>query len=162
MSEKSGSELTDQVLVLLRRIIRATDLYSRQLGRETGLTTPQLVVMRALRDGDVQNASDIAHAVSLSQATVTSILGRLEAGGLIRRERSREDRRCVNVVATAKGKRIQSSAPQPLQEEFIARFSALADWEQHQILSSLARVADMMDARDLDAAPLLATGEPDQ
>ncbi len=43
------NELHDQVLVSLRRIIRATDLHSRKLGKETGLTTPQLVVMRAIQ-----------------------------------------------------------------------------------------------------------------
>jgi len=153
------SNLTDEVLVLLRRIIRATDLYSRRLGRETGLTTPQLVVIRALTEDSVHNVSDIARIVSLSQATVTSILGRLESNGLVRRERSSEDRRRVNVLLTDKGRQLRDSAPQPLQEEFIERFSQLADWEQHQVVSSLARVAMMMDAKDLDAAPMLSTGE---
>ncbi|MEM8767772.1 MAG: MarR family transcriptional regulator, partial [Pseudomonadota bacterium] len=35
----------------------------------------------------------------------------------------------------------------------------LEDWEQYLIVSSLARVAAMMDAQDLDAAPLLTPGE---
>jgi len=152
------SELTDEVLVLLRRIIRATDLYSRQLGKDTGLTTPQLVVMRAIEKARDPNVSDIGREVSLSQATVTNILARLDAHGLVRRERSLEDRRCVNVSLTAQGERLLATAPQPMQVEFVQRFEQLADWEQHQIVSCLARVAMMMDAKDLDAAPLLATG----
>jgi DNA-binding MarR family transcriptional regulator len=152
------SELTDEVLVLLRRIIRATDLYSRQLGKDTGLTTPQLVVMRAIEKARDPNVSDIGREVSLSQATVTNILARLDAHGLVRRERSLEDRRCVNVSLTAQGESLLATAPQPMQVEFVQRFEQLADWEQHQIVSCLARVAMMMDAKDLDAAPLLATG----
>ena len=38
-----NGDLPDHVLVALRRIIRATDLHSRKLGKKTGLTTPQLV-----------------------------------------------------------------------------------------------------------------------
>lgn len=152
-------ELTDEVLVSLRRIIRATDLHSRRLGKETGLTTPQLVVMRAINERGEQTVSEIAREVSLSQATVTNILNRLEANRLVRRERSREDKRRVNVQLTAKGKRLLLAAPLPLQEGFVARFGALEGWEQHQIVASLERVAAMMDAEELDAAPLLATGD---
>jgi len=35
----------------------------------------------------------------------------------------------------------------------------LESWEQHLIVASLERVAAMMDANDLDAAPLLASGD---
>ncbi|MGE0624433.1 MAG: MarR family winged helix-turn-helix transcriptional regulator [Pseudomonadales bacterium] len=155
------ADLTDDVLVTLRRIIRANDLHSRKLGRETGLTTPQLVVMRAIEaaGAEAPTVSEISRRVSLSQATVTNILNRLEGQKLVRRQRSETDKRRVNLSVTPAGRKLLHSAPQPLQEGFIVRFNQLADWEQHLIVSSLARVAAMMDAEDLDAAPLLAPGE---
>lgn len=155
------ADLTDDVLVSLRRIIRANDLHSRKLGRETGLTTPQLVVMRAIEEGgsEASTVSEISRRVSLSQATVTNILNRLEGQKLVHRQRSVTDKRRVNLSVTAAGRKLLRNAPQPLQEHFILRFKALADWEQHLIVSSLARIAAMMDAQDLDAAPLLAPGE---
>lgn len=152
------SDLTDDVLVSLRRIIRATDLHSRRLGKETGLTTPQLVVLRAIDAHGAPTVSEIGRQVSLSQATVTNILNRLQLNRLVSRERSREDKRRVNVKLTAKGRRLLAGAPEPLQESFVERFEALAGWEQHLIVSSLARVAAMMDVEELEAAPLLATG----
>ena len=152
-------DLTDEVLVSLRRIIRANDLHSRKLGRETGLTTPQLVVMRAILDADEPTVSEISRQVSLSQATVTNILNRLESQKLVHRQRSEADRRRVHLTVTAAGRKLLAGAPKPLQEGFIVRFNQLADWEQHLIVSSLARVAAMMDAEGLDAAPLLAPGE---
>jgi DNA-binding MarR family transcriptional regulator len=97
--------------------------------------------------------------VSLSQATVTNILNRLETNALIRRKRSDLDKRRVNLELTPTGKKLLKSAPKPLQEGFVARFNQLEGWEQHLLVSSLARVAAMMDAQDLDAAPLLAPGE---
>ena len=38
----------DQVLINLRQIIRATDLYSRRLSKEVGLTAPQLLILQAI------------------------------------------------------------------------------------------------------------------
>jgi len=153
------NSLEDEVLVSLRRIIRATDIYSRRLSKETGLTTPQLVVIRAIAAMSEPTVSEIAAHVSLSLATVTTILNRLEASGLLRRERSSVDRRRINVSLTDQGRSLGSSAPDPLQDRFAQRFRALASWEQHQLVASLDRIANMMDAEELDAAPLLATGE---
>lgn len=153
------SELHDQVLVSLRRIIRATDLNSRKLGKETGLTTPQLVVMAAIRQQETPVASEIARTVSLSQATVTNILNRLESHGLINRTRSEADKRRINVNLTSKGEVLLETAPQPLQQSFIERFGALEAWEQHLLVASLDRLATMMDAEHIDAAPLLTFGD---
>ena len=49
-------------------------------------------------------------------------------------------------------------APPLLQEQFIEQFGRLEDWEKTQILSSLQRMVAMMEARGLDATPMLATG----
>lgn len=153
------NQLEEQVLVALRRIIRANDLHSRALGKETGLTTPQLVVIRAIKEMKTPTVSDIARAVSLSQATVTTILNRLDKRGLLHRQRSREDRRAVIVQLTPAGRTLWKNAPEPLQYSFTDRFKKLPSWEQHSIVAVLERVAVMMDAEELDAAPMLALGE---
>ena len=153
------SDLQDQVLVSLRRIIRATDLHSRKLGKRTGLTTPQLVIIQAIGQSRDPTVSDIAKAVSLSLATVTTILNRLEGNGLVNRERSAIDRRRVIVTLTDKGEEMRATAPKPLQDSFVDRFSKLETWEQYQIVAALERVATMMDAEQLDAAPILLSGE---
>jgi len=155
----SDMDLQDQVLVSLRRIIRATDLHSRKLGKQTGLTTPQLVILSATGNLQEPTVSDVAKAVSLSLATVTTILNRLQSNGLVNRERSQIDRRRVIVTLTDAGRERLIQAPKPLQDSFVDRFSRLDNWEQHQIVAALERVATMMDAEQLDAAPLLATGE---
>jgi DNA-binding MarR family transcriptional regulator len=149
------AELLDDVLVSLRRILRATSIHSRKLGRSVGITAPQLIVLRAVNANDGLTASEVARAVSLSQATITIIVSRLEERGLLARERSSVDRRRVHVSLTPAGREVLAEAPQPLQESFSRRFEALPRWEQHQLVSSLERVAAMMDAEDLDAAPLL-------
>lgn len=152
-------DLQDEVLVSLRRIIRATDLHSRKLGKETGLTAPQLVIIKAVGSLTEPTVSDVAKAVSLSLATVTTILNRLETNQLVQRTRSKVDRRQVIVTLTPSGEALRLQAPKPLQDRFVDRFTKLESWEQHHIVAALERVATMMDAEDLDAAPLLLSGE---
>ncbi len=147
----------NDVLVSLRRIIRATDLHSKRMIKECGLTTPQVMVLRAIESlGDV-TVKRISSDVSLSQATVTTILNRLESRGLVDRVRSIEDKRIVNAKLTAAGRDVLLSAPKLLHDKFIHRFESLSDWEKTQLLSSLQRVANMMDAESIDAAPVLDT-----
>jgi len=150
------------VLVSLRRIIRATDLQSKRILKACGLTIPQVMVLRAIETlGDV-TVKRISSDVSLSQATVTTILNRLEDRRLVERVRSTADKRVVNARLTESGRTTLASAPPLLHEQFIERFEALEAWEKTQILSALQRVATMMDAESLDAAPLLDIGAPDQ
>lgn len=151
-----------QVLVSLRRIIRATDLHSKRLTKDCGLTIPQVMVLRAIDDLGNVTVRRVSEAVSLSQATVTTILNRLESRGLVLRVRGENDRRVVNARLIGKGRDVVETAPPLLHETFIERFEALEDWEKTQILSSLQRVAAMMDADDLDASPLLDVGTVSQ
>jgi len=148
-------ERYSDVLISLRRIIRAIDMRSRRLMQQAGFTGPQLLVLQALGAHEEMSAGDLAREVNLSQGTVTSILGRLEKRELIQRIRSHTDRRKVYVTLTEEGKAQLASAPTLLQERFIERFSELKDWEQNQILASLQRLAEMMDAQDIEAAPVL-------
>jgi len=153
-------EKHEEVLVALRRIIRATDSHSKRLSKEFGLTTPQLLIMQSIRDlGDV-TIRLLSNEVNLSQPTVTTILDRLEDRGLVSRRRSEEDKRKVYTTLTREGKKILKNAPAPIQEEFINSFQGLNDWEQSLMLSTIQRVAAMMDAGKIDAAPLLDVGEP--
>jgi DNA-binding MarR family transcriptional regulator len=152
-------EIHDQVLVSLRQIIRAIDLHSKHLERESGLTGPQLLVMQSISQFDLVTAGQIAREVNLSQATVTTILDRLEKKAYVTRERSQEDKRKVLIRLTEAGELILKQAPTLLQESFINNFEGLEEWDQNLILSSLQRVADMMRAGHLDAAPLLDSSD---
>ncbi|RCU45434.1 MULTISPECIES: MarR family winged helix-turn-helix transcriptional regulator [Corallincola] len=152
----------EQVLTSLRRLMRATDLHSRYLNKTSGLTSPQLLVLQALKNKQAMISREIAKEINLSQATITSILDRLEAKQLITRKRSEDDRRKVMVSLSEKGHEKIASAPAPLQESFVRQFKQLESWEQSMILSSLQRLATMMDAEDIDAAPVLDIGDIDR
>lgn len=149
-------EKHQELLIALRKVIRAIGLHSKHLSKTSGLTSPQLLIMLEIDKVSGVNSSQVAKSVNLSAATVTSILDRLENKNLISRVRNTQDKRKVGLYLTENGKAILLNAPQPLQENFIKNFSNLAQWEQSQLLSSMERIAGMMDANEIDAAPLLA------
>lgn len=161
-SGKTKANRWQEVLIALRQIIRATDLHSRKLLKECGLTIPQAVVLRAVQDLGNVTVRRISSHVSLSQATVTTILNRMEQRGLVRRQRNTQDKRVVNVTLTESGETMLVNSPMLLHESFVKRFEGLEPWEQTLILSSLQRVAVMMEAEEIDAAPLLGLGPADE
>jgi DNA-binding MarR family transcriptional regulator len=148
----------EEVLIALRRVIRATDLHSKYLAKTTGLTAPQILLLQTLRDKGQITIGELAQEVSLSQATVTTILDRLEKRELVYRQRSETDKRKVHAFLTEQAVEILKNAPIPLQEQFTRQFGDLQEWEQTMIISALKRVAQMMDAQHIDAAPVLDIG----
>lgn len=144
----------------LRKVTRAIDQHSRKLISDYGLTGPQILILRELKERGAMIPSQLARRVSLSQATVTEIVKRLEQRGYISRQRAESDKRKVELRITPEGEKLMASAPPLLQERFSEEFNLLEDWEQAQLLSSVQRIAAMMGAEDLDAAPLLVSAEP--
>ena len=136
--------ITEEVLSTIRKIIHASDLYSSQIRRSCGLTYPQLLLLRSIQANPGMPISKISREISLSQATVTTVLDRLEKEGLARRARSDTDRRKVFVELTDRGEEVLRTAPTALQGHFIEEFESLKKHEQSAILSALEHVVDMM------------------
>ncbi|UAA39919.1 MarR family transcriptional regulator [Paraneptunicella aestuarii] len=148
----------EELLIALRKVIRAIDMRSKQLSRDVGVTGPQLLVMQNIGKEPGIMVRQIADNINLSSATVTNILDRLEAKELVQRIRSTEDKRRVGVFLTEIGQATLSEAPLPFQEHFVNRFSQLQEWEQSQMVATMQRIASMMDADNIDASPLLEVG----
>lgn len=144
------STYEEQILRALRRITRASDLYSRQLASRFGLTGPQLVSLRALERKGPCTPGTLAKEVDLSQATMTGIVDRLEAAGLVRRTRDQADRRRITVTLTPAGQSLIDRAPSALQENLRDRLCQLESSEQASICATLESVVKMMGAQDLE------------
>lgn len=154
----TGRELDLRIIRSLRRIIQAVDIHSRKLAAQYQITTPQLVALLCVAEAGPLISSDLARRVHLSDSTVVGILDRLESKGLILRERGTTDRRRVYVSITERGRTLAQSAPSPLQDGFSAGLRALPELEQTAIALSLERIVELMEAKDIDAAPMLTPG----
>jgi DNA-binding MarR family transcriptional regulator len=148
----------EELLVALRKVIRAIDIRSKELSRDVGLTGPQLIVLQQVGKNPGVMVKEIAQNITLSPATVTSILDRMESRGHVNRVRSTQDKRKVGVFLTDVGQSLLDKAPLPLQEHFLNRFNAIEEWEQSQMVATMQRIATMMDAQKIDAAPVLEVG----
>ncbi|CUU25609.1 MarR family transcriptional regulator [Duffyella gerundensis] len=90
----------------------------RQLLLPLEITYPQYLVMLVLWQQDDITVSEIGERLFLDSATLTPLLKRLEAAGLLNRQRSRRDERQVVVTLTAKGQALKTEAqaiPQAVQ-----------------------------------------------
>jgi DNA-binding MarR family transcriptional regulator len=155
---ENSNQLDEAIVTALRRIIRAIDLHSRELLVNYGLTAPQLLTLQELDRLQPTPVGTLAAAVHISQATMTGILDRLEQRSLVERTRDVQDRRSVTVTLTREGKKFLQSAPSLLQDRFRTRLDELEPWEQTTMLSVLQRIAMMMGAETLVAAPILISG----
>ncbi len=155
---RNNKQITEEILIALRRVIRAIDQHSRNLIQSHGLTGPQALMLKEIiRNGSI-TGSELAKRISLSQATVTDVVKRLENRNLLKRIRDDHDKRKVLLTATPDGEAIIKKSVPLLQESFESRLNELKEWEQSQLLSSLQRIAEMMNAENIDAAPVLTSG----
>ena len=147
---------TDQSLIALRRILRATEIYGRKLASAAGLTAVQFRVLQIVAERGNCTATHIAQQMRVSQATITALVDKLVKHGVVTREKSQTDRRQTNIVITDAGHETIRRAPDALQQRYVRKFEA---WEQAQLVASLERVATLLDAEDIDAAPVLDTSD---
>ena len=154
--------ITNDALRAIRRVLRATDLGGRKLASATGLTPSQLLVLQQIERSGETTPSVVAGALEFGQATVTNIVDRLVERALVTRRRSDRDKRQMLLSVTEGGHRLLAQAPDLLHERFRAGFEQLPPWEQAMMLASLERLAHILDAADIDAAPLIDTGVIDR
>lgn len=94
-------------------------LYRPLLDR-LGLTYPQYIVLVVLWEKDGRTVGDIGERLSLESNTLTPLLKRLEAAGLVARSRDRADERQVTIRLTAKGEALKAEAARLPQCVFAA------------------------------------------
>lgn len=153
---------SNTALVALRRILRVTELNSRNLARQSDLTASQLLLLKHVAQHDQALPSAIAKAIELKQATITVLINKLEEDGLVTRSRDTEDRRRVWVRLTDAGREVLERSPDLLQSRFQNGFDRLEEWEQSMIITTLERIASLLDAEDVEAAPVLDVGDLDR
>ncbi|WP_433223784.1 MarR family winged helix-turn-helix transcriptional regulator [Dactylosporangium sp. CS-047395] len=102
--------LDRQVCFALYTATRAVTARYRPLLDELGLTYPQYLVLLALWEQDERSVKDLGAALRLESSTLSPLLKRLEAAGLVARERRSDDERSVTVRLTPEGAALRTSA----------------------------------------------------
>jgi DNA-binding MarR family transcriptional regulator len=107
-----------------------------------GTTGMQFAILKNLADGSVGTSADLCRLLHYDAGSMTRLVDRLEEKGLIRRERSRDDRRVVSLRVTSAGRallpRLQDSAASVVQR-MLTGFTAL---EVNHLRSFLGRMIE--------------------
>lgn len=144
--EAIGDAYALAVFQALRQLQQAADVHSKRLSRYGGLTPLQQLVLRVLAVETSITASQLAGFVSLSPASLSGVLERLESRGMLSRRRDAQDRRRQWLHLEEPGRQALADAPELLPGHVLKRFAALAEWERHAILATLLRAAELFHA----------------
>lgn len=86
-----------------------TRFYKPRLGA-IGLTYPQYLVFLVLWEQDGLTVKALGAKLFLDSGTITPLLKRLEARGLVRRQRDEDDERLVRILLTEEGRALRGKA----------------------------------------------------
>lgn len=139
--------------------MRAVDINSRKLNVEYSITGPQLICLLTISGKGPMTIASLSSEVHLSASTLVGIIDRLEEKAYVKRERSIKDRRQVRISLTKKGEEFIAAAPAHIQDSLAEKLNRLDLEEQKIISKSLQRIVELMQVRELDAAPILQTGK---
>ena len=137
---------------LLRRIVNEVSAEIERQFDSCGLTNAQWLPLYKLHLGSASTVAELARECQLDSGGMTRLLDRLEAKGLVRRERSSEDRRVVSLGLTDEGRAAARNIPAVLcrvQNAALRGFST-EEWQQLQglLVRMLRNAQDLHGPRD--------------
>ncbi|MFJ7206663.1 MarR family winged helix-turn-helix transcriptional regulator [Streptomyces sp. NPDC098789] len=140
--------LDGQICFALNAASRAFGGLYRIVLKDLGLTYPQYLVMLVLWERGEMPVKQLGQHLRLDSGTLSPLLKRLEAAGLIRRERSTEDERSVHAVLTAEGAALRARAVEVPRR--IARATGFELEEIRDLQTRLSRLTEALDTATAD------------
>lgn len=162
MATRAGSVQSDEattVMIALRRIVRFLRLADREVEAACDLSAAQLFVLHVLVERPAASLSEIAARTLTDQSSVSTVVARLVARGLVKRTSSKTDRRRAELRITPAGQRMVDRAPRVPQAPMVAALRALPPAKQADLARALDLLATVFGANDV-APRMLFEDEP--
>ncbi|WP_437816939.1 MarR family winged helix-turn-helix transcriptional regulator [Sorangium sp. So ce1078] len=112
-----------------------------------GLTGPQLTILKLLESFQDLSLSTLSERIRAQNSTVTGIVDRMEREGLVRRERSKADRRVVHIRLSDKGARLAREIQVEPMEIFRGALLSLSSTDLRDLLRILTKLQRQVVAR---------------
>lgn len=139
-----SDSLHRQVCFSLYSASRAATAVYRPLLEKLGLTYPQYLVLQVLWERDGVSVRDLGRSLELDSGTLSPLLKRLEAAGLLQRRRSGADERRVEIHLTENGRSLQAKALDLPQQ--VASAAGLEPQELRALQQTLEKVTRALRA----------------
>ena len=150
MTSESSQDRIREIIYLIRRLMQAGELYTKELSKKYQVSAPQVNCLIALYENGPLPLSQVAKLIMVKSSTVTGIIDRLEQKGLVRRVRSSPDRRMITIELTEAGNALAQHAPPPIQRKIVDGLKRLPTSETEKIVDGLNMLTHMLDVQDLE------------
>jgi len=157
-----SAEPTDaaaDALDALRRVVRALRTADGETEVALGLTSAQLFLLREIDKGRLLTVGELARRTATAQSSVSEVIARLAARGLVNRGRSSEDRRRAEISLSEAGRAILTRSSETVHERLLAAFGRLPIDRQHQAADGLrawVRAAGLATSRAREPRNVIA------
>jgi len=149
-TSEGPQDLIREVIYLIRRLMQAGELYTKELNKKYQVSAPQVNCLLVLYENGPLPLSQIAKHIMVKSSTVTGIVDRLEQKGLVRRVRNSPDRRMITIELTEAGNALAQNAPPPIQLKIVDGLKRLPASETEKIVDGLNMLTHMLDVQDLE------------
>src|SRR5262245_38228086 len=120
MQSTADEDEAELALAELRRLVHGLRTSSYAVERSLGISGAQLFVLRELADEPGASIRRLSERTLTDPSSVSVVVGRLVAAGLVARTRHPADARRSNLVVSKKGTQLLARAPKPYQARLIA------------------------------------------
>lgn len=141
----------------IRRIVRSIHIESKQIQKQYGVSIPQVLCLDFLNQAPNFTVSqkDLKNYLNLNASTVSGIVQRLEAKGLIAKISKGGDKRITHWILTAIGARLLQTIPRLLHQLLAMKLDELPQNEVLEIQASLEKLTHMLKIEKMDASPMI-------
>lgn len=130
----------------LRKLVRLLRDSTHLVEKRTGVTGAQLFVLRVLADHPGLSINELARRTMTHQSSVSVVVSRLVARGLVARVPAADDCRRLMVTLTPRGRLLDRDAPAAAQELIIEAVRGLAPGRRRGLAGGLRAVTDALGA----------------
>ncbi|MBS0275056.1 MAG: MarR family transcriptional regulator [Proteobacteria bacterium] len=134
---------------LTRRVQNLTNPHAEAIFADQDLTFTQWISLMGLREGVAETSADLARHLNHDAGAVTRVVDELEKRGLLRRERSKSDRRVVKLILTPQGRAVAKMHVPPIVHFWNRVTDEFSTAEIKQLLSLMTRLIARLEAEPM-------------
>lgn len=149
---------SDEIIIAIRRILRAVNLESKRCEKQYGLSMPQMLVLSFIaQEPDMRTTNKaIKDHMQLNASTVTGILKRLSKKGFTASVPNVDDQRGSIIALTQSGYNLIKSTPPPLQMKLEQGLEKLSEADRQKLTRYFEFVVQLLELEEGAAAPILS------
>jgi DNA-binding MarR family transcriptional regulator len=154
LGDEEDKRALDRIVETMIFLYTESRRLTKEAARQHELTGPQLTVIKLLSGIGDLSLTELSESMQTRNSTVTGIIDRMEAAGLVRRVRSETDRRVVMIRLTPQGRALAGKVRIEPMHVFRTALEALSATEQKSLMKILSKLEEQVRSQlDKGTAP---------